>query len=229
MSVLTFAVNDIVPDYYAASPSLVAHIHVEESTDAVVHAMALRCQIRIDPQRRQYDDDTEGLSDLFGPRERWGTTLRSLLWMHSSTMVRGFTGAIDIEMALPCTYDFEVAATKYLHAVRNGEIPLSLMFNGTVFTRGTDGFQVEQIPWHTDIEFRMPAKEWHDAMDAFFPNSGWIRIPRETLDALDRFRTDRGFISWEEMFDVLLALALHGGDRAAFASLVPRLENGTSL
>jgi Family of unknown function (DUF6084) len=210
MSVLEFEVVDIAPDRYAASPALTARIRIRETSGAVVHAMALRCQVRIEPQRRQYEDDVEGLSDLFGPRHRWGATLKSLLWLHASAMVKGFTDLVEVDLSLPCTYDFEVAATKYLHAVRSGDIPLALMFNGTVFTRGDTGFQVEQIPWHADIEYRMPAQVWHDTMDAFFPNSGWIRVSRQTIDALDRYRTDLGLTGWEEALTQLLSSAAAG-------------------
>jgi hypothetical protein len=207
VSELGFSVTEIVPERYAASPMLSARIHVTEATGAVVHAMALRCQVRIEPQRRRYDDGVEGLSDLFGGRERWATTLKSLLWMHASTMVQGFSDAIDIELPLPCSYDFDVAATKYLHAIGSGEIPLSFLFNGTVFTRGATGFEVEQIPWHTDIEFRMPAATWRDAIDLFFPNAGWIRADRSSITALDRFRTEHGLTGWEETISALLSAA----------------------
>jgi Family of unknown function (DUF6084) len=212
VSELGFSVTEIVPERYAASPMLSARIHVTEATGAVVHAMALRCQVRIEPQRRRYDEAVEGLSDLFGGRERWATTLKSLLWMHTSTMVQGFSDAIDIELPLPCSYDFDVAATKYLHAIGSGEIPLSFLFNGTVFTRGATGFEVEQIPWHTDIEFRMPAATWRDAIDLFFPNAGWIRADRSSIAALDRFRTDHGLTGWEETISALLSAADASGE-----------------
>jgi hypothetical protein len=201
---LSFAVSDIVPDRYAASPTLTTRIHITETTGAVIHAVALRCQVRIEPQRRPYEATTAGLGDLFGPRQRWGTTLKPFLWMHTSAMVQGFSGESDVEMPLGCTYDIEVAAAKYLHAVRDGDIPLAFMFSGTVFTRGATGFEVEQIPWHSDVDYRMPARVWRDTMDAFFPDSGWIRVSRSTLDALDRFRTDRGLTGWEEAFAALL-------------------------
>jgi hypothetical protein len=204
LTALTFSVTEIIPDRYAATPLLCAQIHLEESTGALVHAMALRCQVRIAPQRRQYESSTGALGDLFGTRDRWGSTLKPLLWMHASTTVRGFTDGIDIELPLPCTYDLDVAATKYLHAVRGGDIPLSLMFNGTIFTRGDTGFQVEQIPWNTDVEYRMPTEVWHDMMDAFFPNSGWIRMSHESIDALVQFRTSRGLTGWDETFETLL-------------------------
>ncbi len=204
MTSLAFAVTDVFPDRYAAAPSLTAQIRITETTGAAVHAVALRCQVRIEPQRRRYDRDASGLGDLFGTRDRWGSTLKPFLWLHTSAMVPGFSHTVDVDLPLACTYDFEVAATKYLHAVRDGDIPLALMFSGTVFTRGETGFQVEQVPWHADADYAMPAQVWHDAMDAFFPNSGWLRLSRPTLDALDRFRTDRGLTDWEATFAALL-------------------------
>ena len=91
--------------------------------DDPVHAIALRCQVRIEPLRRGYsDDEAAGLLDLFGPRERWSTTQRTFLWQHSTAMVPGFSGATQVDLPLECTYDFEVAAAKYLHALRDGTI-----------------------------------------------------------------------------------------------------------
>jgi hypothetical protein len=164
--------------------------------------------VRIDPQRRPYEAaEADGLGDLFGGRPRWSSTLKPFLWMHATAMVRGFRGGIDVDLPLPCTYDFEVAATKYLHALRHGDIPLSLLFSGTVFTRGATDFQVEQIPWHADVDHRMPVQRWRQAMDAFFPDSAWIRVPTATLDALARFRSERGLPTWEQAFDTLLGEA----------------------
>ena len=208
MTELTFSVVDIVPDQYAASPMLTARVRIEEGTQTVVHAIALRCQVRISPQRRPYGaPEAEGLADLFGGRERWSTTLRPFLWMHTTAMVKGFTGSVEVDLPLPCTYDFEVAATKYLHALRDGHVPLSLMFSGTVFTRGATDFQVEQIPWHSDVDHRMAVQAWRQAMDVFFPDSGWIRVPTATLDALARFKSDRGLPTWEEAFAVMVERA----------------------
>lgn len=215
MSELEFKVLDIAPDPYAAAPMLMARLRIEETTGATVHAVALRCQVRIEPQRRPYElAEVEGLTDLFGERHRWSTTLKPFLWMHTMAMVKGFTEAIEIELPLPCTYDFEVAATKYLHAIRDGEIPLVLMFSGTVFTRGATNFQVEQIPWHKDIDFRMPSKVWREVMNAYFPDSGWIRVPRTTLDALQRFKSDRGLPTWEQAFAAMLE-EVHGQTNGA--------------
>ena len=139
MAELSFTVVDVVPEPYAAAPNLLARIRVEETTGERVHALALRAQIRIEPQRRRYDDTEErALLDLFGDRTRFAETLRPFAWLHASTVAQGFTGSTEIELPLPCTYDFEVSGTTYLHALRDGEIPLLFLFSGTVFTRGHD-------------------------------------------------------------------------------------------
>ena len=50
--------------------------------------------------------------------------------------IPGFTGTTLVDLQLPCTFDFTVASTKYFHALEAGEIPLCVMFSGTVFYRG---------------------------------------------------------------------------------------------
>jgi hypothetical protein len=205
---IDISVLDIRPEPYAAAPALAAKLQVTERSGEPVHAIALRCQVRIEPRRRAYTDaEKADLGDLFGPAARWGQTVRPLLWAQASTMVPGFSGAAEVDLPLPCTYDFDVAASKYLHALGDGEVPLSLLFSGTVFTRGETGFSVEQIPWNLEAEHRMPVAVWRELMDAFFPNSGWIRLDRESLERLARFRTERGLIGWDQVVSALLANA----------------------
>src|SRR5262245_66547252 len=99
--------------------------------------MALRCQIRIEPNRRRYSDaEAERLLDLFGERSRWGETLKPMQFAELSVMVPGFNGGTEVDLAVPCTYDFEVASAKYLHGVEEGAVPLLLLFSGTVFIKG---------------------------------------------------------------------------------------------
>ncbi|MDR7083855.1 hypothetical protein J2X01_003155 [Arthrobacter ginsengisoli] len=211
MTELAFAVVDIQPEPYAAAPQLTARLRLTESTGATIHAIALRCQVRILPQRRGYADEEErGLLDLFGGRGRWPTTLKSFLWLQCSTMVQGFTGSTEADLPLPCTFDFDVAASKYLHALRDGDIPLELLFSGTVFTKGQAGFGVEQVPWDLEASYRLPVSAWHGLMDQYFPNAGWIRLDRDALAALSRYRASRGLTSWEATVESLLAAAATG-------------------
>jgi hypothetical protein len=206
MPELSFAVEDVAPEPYAAGPNLLARIRVEESTGEVVHALALRAQVRIEPRRRRYDDTEEqALLDLFGGRSRFADTLQPFSWLHASMVAQGFTGATEIDLVLPCTYDFEVSGTKYLHALRDGDIPLVFLFSGTVFTRGTTGFAVTQIPWDRESQYRMPVTVWRDLMTEHFPGTQWLRMRRDTVDALGHFKHARGLTTWDDAITTLLS------------------------
>jgi hypothetical protein len=208
MSELSFRILDVQADRYAATPQLLARIHVEETSGQVVHAMALRAQVMIEPQRRAYvAAEAAGLLDQFGERERWKDTLKPFLWTFATTMVTGFTGSNEFDLPIPCTYDYEVTASKYLHAIADGEIPIRLLFSGTVFTRGTTGFAVEQIAWHLEAEHRLPVAVWTSLMDHFYPNAGWLRMDRETIAALVRYKAAHGYITWDEAVTALLSTA----------------------
>jgi hypothetical protein len=122
-------------------------------------------------------------------------------------MVQGFTGNTEVDLPLPCTFDFDVAAAKYLHALRDGEIPLELLFSGTVFTKGQTGFTVEQVPWDLEASYRLPVAAWRSLMDQYFPNAGWIRLDRDVLAALARYKSARGLTSWEATMEQLLTQA----------------------
>jgi Family of unknown function (DUF6084) len=209
MTALRFTVSDIVPEPYAVTPNLLARLRIEETTGAVVHALALRCQVRVEPNRRRYDDlEEQGLLDLFGARERWADTMRSFAWLHTNATVPGFTGDTVVDLVLTCTYDVEVAGAKYLQALgEDGEVPLTFLFSGTVFTRGHSRFEVEQVPWHHEAGYRLPVRVWRDLMSAHFPGQAWLRVDRDTLAALARYRATRMHTSWDETLTALLAAA----------------------
>jgi hypothetical protein len=202
---LAFEVLDVQPQQHAASPHLLIRLRVTEGSGAVVHAIALRTQLRIEPQRRPYSAaEQEGLADLFGTSDRYSTTLKPFLWTHATAMVQGFEGSREFDLPVACTYDFDVSATKYLHALRGGDVPLVLLFSGTVFTRGDTGFAVEQLSWSLEAQCRLPVASWLQLMDLYFPGGGWIRLDRETIAALARHRSSRGLTSWEQTIADLL-------------------------
>jgi hypothetical protein len=213
---LSFAVLDVLPEPYAVTPNLLARVRVEEDTGEPVHALALRAQVRIEPQRRRYDDEEErALADLFGDRSRFAQTLRPFSWLHTSTVAPGFTGATELQVVLPCTYDFDVAGTTYLHGLRSGEVPLLFLFSGTVFGRGATGFAVTPVSWDAEARYRLPVAVWRDLMEAHFPGTEWVRMRRDTVDALAQHRSRRGLTSWDDVVTTLLAEAGQpAGERA---------------
>ncbi|HZC92906.1 MAG TPA: DUF6084 family protein, partial [Mycobacterium sp.] len=171
-------------------------------------AIALRCQVRIEPLRRGYsDDEAAGLTDLFGPRERWATTQRTFLWQHCTAMVPAFVGTSEITLPLECTYDFEVAAAKYLHALRDGALPLQFLFSGTVFTAGQRGFSVQQVSWDCEDHYDMPVAVWQDLIRQHYPNTGWVRLSHDTVAALAAYKSARSLLSIEDAVTDLLSAA----------------------
>jgi uncharacterized protein DUF6084 len=205
MTSLSFEVVGARAEPYAAVPTLMLRLRVTEADGQPVHAAALRCQVMIEPQRRRYEAAEEGqLLEMFGETPRWGDTLRPFLWTHLSVMVTGFTGSTEIDLPVMCTYDFDVAGAKYIHALAHGEVPLLLLFSGTVFSKGTSGFSVEPVAWHEEASYRLPVSVWREVMDLYFPDAGWLRVRRATIDALQRFKAARALPSWDDVLEQLL-------------------------
>jgi hypothetical protein len=210
---LAFECLDIAPERYAAGPTLLFKLRVTDKSGGRIHAISLRCQIRIEPARRSY---TEGeaalLEDLFGARSRWGDTLKAMQFANAAVMVPSFDGTVDVDVSVPVSYDMEVATGKYLHALGSGgpddvtaePISFVLFFSGTVFGKGDNGFWVEQVPWHAEAAYRMPSSVWRDVMDIYFPDSGWLCLRRETLDTLIRFKSDRGLATFDDVMKALI-------------------------
>ncbi len=205
MADLVFDCVGVRPDPYAASPTLVLRLRVEEKSGAAVNAVALRCQLRVEPRRRAYSAaETPLLADLFGSPGRWGDTLKPLQFATLAVMVPGFTGETEVDLPVPCSYDLEVAAGKYFASLEDGEIPFLLLFSGTVFVRTPAGFAVDQIPWTCETQVRVPVTLWRDLMDRYFPGSGWLRLRRETLAGLQRHKSDHAIAGWDDVIADLL-------------------------
>ncbi len=193
---------------YSAMPTIALTLRISETSGQRIDAIALRCQIRIEPQRRRYTDvEAERLADLFGDTSRWADTLKPLQLTTVSLMVPGFTGSTEIDVPVMCGYDLEIASTKYFNALDSGETPLLLLFSGTVFTTAEHRLSVQQVPWSKETSYRLPASVWRQAVDVHFPNSAWIRMSSQTLDALQRFKSSRALPTWDSVVTALLAEA----------------------
>ncbi|GAC1496039.1 MAG: DUF6084 family protein [Vulcanimicrobiaceae bacterium] len=206
MSALAFTVLGARAERYSIAPQLILRVGLQERSGADIYAIALRAQIMIAPQRRRYaSSEAHDLVDLFGSQARYGETLRPMLWTHATQMVLAFSGATEFEVPIPCSYDFDIAAHKYLAALRDGEIPIDVLFSGTAIERGETGPASGFVPWSCEASYRLPVAVWRDAMDAHFPNAAWIRIDRETFEALQRRRAASSVPTWEATFASLLA------------------------
>jgi len=208
MPELSITVESADTVLYAAAPMLAFKLRVTNANPAeLVHTVVLRSQIQIEVARRRYSGDEQKLlADLFGQPERWGQTLRSLLWTNTSTVIPQFTGSTTVALQLPCSFDFTIATTKYFDGLADGEIPVLLMFSGTVFYADETGsMAVAPIAWEKETRFRLPLKVWKNMMDSYYPNSAWLCLRRDVFGELQSFKTGRGIPTWEETFETLLA------------------------
>lgn len=212
---LEFRIEGAEPVAFAAAPLLALKLAISCPGDQAIHSILLRCQVQIEATRRTYrPDEQQRMSDLFGPPADWDRTLRNLLWTHASVSVPGFVGRTLVDLHLPCSYDFHVAAVKYLDALGAGDIPLCVLFTGTIFYAANDRLlQVAQIPWDREATYRVPHSLWRETVQLHFPNSAWLSLPKETFDRLHEFKRLGGFVTFEQAVEALLASA--GGQRAA--------------
>jgi hypothetical protein len=190
---------------YAASPCMTLELRITDVDGGRVDAIALRCQVRIEPHRRRYSaEEADGLHDLFGDTDRWADTLKPLQLANLSVMVPRFAGSTTVDLTLPVTYDLEIATTKYFHGLQDGVVPLLLLFSGTVFASADGRMHVQQVPWNKETSYPLPVKVWRETVDVHFPNSAWLLLHRETLDSLRRFKTRNALPTWESAVNALL-------------------------
>ena len=201
---LDFRVDSAAVVPFATAPMLGFRVGVTnaQAGEAIV-SVALRCQIQIEVTRRRYSEpEQKRLLDLFGEPERWGRTLRNMLWTNGGATVSSFTGSTSVEVQVPCTFDFNVAATKYFHGVENGEIPLCFLFSGTVFYDDGGGVaQVAPISWSKEARFRLPVETWRDMMQTYYPNSVWLCLRRDIFERLYEYKVRNGLPTWEDALD----------------------------
>jgi Family of unknown function (DUF6084) len=207
MPELNFQIEGAEAVPYAASPQLNLKIRITDADpQCEIHNVLLQCQIQIEPARRRYvPAEQEKMRDLFGAPSRWSQTLRPLLWSNSSIVVPSFKGDILANVPVPCTFDFNVAATKYFHGLQDGEAPICILFSGTVFYATDQGLvHVAKISWDREVNYRLPVSVWKEMMDMYYPNAAWLCLQRDVFDQIYRYKVDRGIPTWEKAIEGLL-------------------------
>jgi hypothetical protein len=204
---LQFKIESAESVPYAAVPMLAFRLRVENRTpDQDIHSIALHTQIQIETPKRRYSaGEQDRLLDLFGEPARWGQTLRPMLWTHADATVSAFAGSTVAELRVPCSFDFNLAATKYFHGLAAGDIPLIFLFSGSCFYAGASGgLEMAPIPWSKECRFRLPVNVWREAIDHYYPNSAWLRIRQDVFDRLHQYKMEAGIATWEEALESLL-------------------------
>jgi hypothetical protein len=206
---LDFQIEKAELERNAAAPVIRFGLRIAERPAAgqeptSIYALALRCQIQIEPARRRYTErERQELLDLFGTPERWGQTLRPFVWTYIDTIIHGFAGSTAADLVVPCSYDFSLAATKYFDAIKGSDIPLCFLFSGTVFYEDGGRMQITRVPWEKEAYFRLPSETWKSLMDVYYANSAWLCLRKDIFDRLNAYRSRHGFTSWEQVVEAL--------------------------
>jgi hypothetical protein len=209
---LSFRVTDATAELYSAAPVLNFAMSVECAGGGAVRSILLDTQIQIAARRRPYGEaEQESLVELFGTPERWGSTLRTLLWTRTTLVVPPFTDSAEVTLPVACSYDLEANAANYLSGLRDGDVPLEFLFSGSVFYAGPGGMlQTARISWEQEAEYRLPVSVWREAMDRHFPGAAWVRLGRPAFDGLRAYKAEHGLRTLEDAVECLLGEEPHG-------------------
>lgn len=213
---LSFQIEKAEALRFTVAPTLAFKLRISNAVPGeTVHSLALRCQIQLEVTRRQYSpDDQERLRDLFGASGRWGQTLKNMLWTHASIVAPAFQDSTVVDLPVPCTFDFNVAATKYFNGLADGDVPLNFLFSGTIFYADGEGsLQVAPIPWDKEARFRLPVQAWREMMDIYYPNTAWLCLRRDVFERLYQYKVQNGIPTWEQAVESVLPALAEAGKR----------------
>jgi hypothetical protein len=200
---LGFSVVGAARVEHAAVPTLRFSLGV--TSEIHVRSVLLDVQIQIAARRRGYDAGAhDRLFELFGPTADWGTTLRTLLWTRTTLVVPPFEGSTVVDLDVPCSYDLEVTASRYLDALTDGEVPLEFLFSGSVFYSGADGaLQTTRLSWQSEAEYPLPVEVWKETMERYFRGTAWVRLSKESFDRLSAYKSRNALATWDDALEAL--------------------------
>jgi hypothetical protein len=200
---VSFSVAGAARVEHAAVPTLGFRLSI--ASDAPVRSLLLDVQVRIAARRRAYDEPAhERLFELFGPVPDWGTTLHTFLWTRATLVVPPFAAETEVELPVACSYDLEVAASRYLDALSDGDVPLELLFSGSVFYMDGDRLQTARLSWESEAEYALPVQVWKDTMERYFRGTAWVRLGKESFDRLSAYKSRNALATWDDAVDALL-------------------------
>jgi hypothetical protein len=208
---LSFQVEGVEVASQGLTPMLAFALRVRNADPAErIQGAMIHAQVQIQPARRRYAaHEKERLGEVFGTPDRWGQTLRNRLWTHVDSTLKPFSGETEASLWIPCSFDLNIAATKYFDALDDGDASLLFLFSGTVFYLAADGrLQMERISWEKECTFVMPIQKWKSMMEEHYPNCAWLYLRRDVFDRLYAYKRAQGLTGWDETVDRLLLASL---------------------
>lgn len=206
---LSFEITGVDADSRGVTPLLSFRIDItNDPREQYVQSVILDVQVRIEAVRRVYSDqEKERLRELFGDPSDWGRALRDRLWSPAGVVVPSFRERTQVDLKVPCTFDLNVASTKYFYGLIEGHVPLIFLFSGTVFYEQDGRILIHRIPWEKECRFRLALARWKELMNMHYPNCGWLQIGRDIFDQLYAYRRREGIPTWDEAISRLLESA----------------------
>jgi hypothetical protein len=207
MHVVTFRIAAAAPVPFAALPLVAFTVEATNGDrDRHVQSGLLRCQIQIDAAARSYDaEEARGLRDLFGEGPVWGRAVRRLLWTQATAIVPAFSDRCTFDVHAPCPYDLAIGSASYLRALPRGEVPIAILFSGTLFSSAPGGgLEASPVPWTSEARFAMPVSVWQETVDHHYAGSAPLSLSRDLLERLSQYRTRAGVATLEQAVDHLL-------------------------
>jgi hypothetical protein len=191
---LDFGVEGASTQDPGALPTILFELRIESLGGHPVRSVLLDTQVQIAARRRRYEAaDQERLADIFGAPESWGTNLRTLPWVRTTSVVPPFEASTSIELPLTCSYDLDVIANRYFGGLSGGAVPLEFLFSGTVlYTDAGGALQASRVSWEKEASFELPVSLWQQTLERHFPGTAWIRVSQETHRHLEAERARRG-------------------------------------
>ncbi len=108
-------------------------------------------------------------------------------------------------MAVPCPFDPRAAATKYFQALSGADVPIALLFSGTIFHADESGaLRVTPVPLELEARARMSLAVYREAITEHGAGSASIDMASDTFERLSRYRVKHGARSWDETIASLL-------------------------
>jgi Family of unknown function (DUF6084) len=175
-----------------------------------IQTAILRCQIQIEAPRRAYSlDEQTKLRSLFGEPDRWSLTLKPLHWTSVSTVLPAFSDRTSFSLEVPCTLDIRAAASQYFLGLKDGTVPLTLLFSGSIFYEPEGGgLQAFPVSWKSEARLQFPAALWKDVIDLYYPYSSFLNLRRDVFERLQAFKVESGSSSFEDAIELMMSHSL---------------------